>query len=395
MDKPLYPCKPIGSIDVLANTLGVHPLKLKSIANKVESSYTSYDLKPHRSTGKVRTVCDPKHELKKIQKRINSRIFTNVEFPSYIQGGIKATQDSKRDYIENATIHGRSQTLINLDVKNFYPNIKEDAVKSIFKYFFRFSDDVVNILTKLTTYQGKLPQGGCTSSYLANLVFFNDEYRLVSSLRGKKIRYTRLLDDVTISSQEALNQNTCELIIKQVAAMLRKHNLSLKSPKTKVSDRKELQKEFEVTGLCVQSSSPKIRKRDRRYVRQLVYHCELRAAQSRSSDEYHNLWNKASGLVAKLVRLEHSEGKGYRKRLTKILPLYDQYQENKVSKRYYAALKVPREQHEKWGVISKYNKLMYHLGILSRTNKKRAQHFRKKLAKHYSSVPTIEEFWES
>ncbi|EIO4604488.1 RNA-directed DNA polymerase [Vibrio parahaemolyticus] len=395
MDKPLYPCKPIGSINVLANTLGVHPLKLKSIANKVESSYTSYDLKPHRSTGKIRTVCDPKHELKKIQKRINSRIFTNVEFPSYIQGGIKATQDSKRDYIENATIHGRSQTLINLDVKNFYPNIKADAVKSIFKYFFKFSDDVVDILTKLTTYQGKLPQGGCTSSYLANLVFFNDEYRLVSSLRGKKIRYTRLLDDVTISSQKTLDKNTCELIIKQVAAMLRKHNLSLKSPKTKVSDRKELHKEFEVTGLCVRASSPKVRKRDRRYVRQLVYHCEQSAAQSRTSDEYHSLWNKASGLVAKLVRLEHSEGKDYRKRLTKILPLYDQYQENKVSKRYYAALKVPIEQHGQWGVIRKYNKLMYHLGILSRTNKKRAQYFRKKLVMHYSSVPIIEEFWES
>lgn len=395
MDKPLYPCKPIGSVEVLANTLGVHPLKLKSIAEKIENSYTSYDLKPHPITGKIRTVFDPKHELKKIQKRINSRIFTSVKFPQYIQGGIKATKDSKRDYIENATIHGRSQTLINLDVKNFYPNIKADAVKNIFKYFFRFSDDVVDILTKLTTYRGSLPQGGCTSSYLANLVFFNDEYRLVSSLRGKNIRYTRLLDDVTISCQKSLDNVTSEKIIKQVAAMLRKHGLSLKSAKTKVSDRKELHKEFEVTGLCVRASSPKVRKQDRRYVRQLVFNCEQLAAQTRTSEEYHRLWNKTSGLVAKLVRLQHSEGKDYRKRLTQILPIYDQYQENKISKRYYAALKVPREQHVQWGVIRKYNKLIYHLGILARTNKKRAQQFRKKLATHYSSVPVIQDYWES
>lgn len=395
MDKPLYPCKPIGSVEVLASTLGVHPLKLKSIAEKIENSYTSYDLKPHPITGKIRTVFDPKHELKKIQKRINSRIFTSVKFPQYIQGGIKATKDSKRDYIENATIHGRSQTLINLDVKNFYPNIKADAVKNIFKYFFRFSDDVVDILTKLTTYRGSLPQGGCTSSYLANLVFFNDEYRLVSSLRGKNIRYTRLLDDVTISCQKSLDNVTSEKIIKQVAAMLRKHGLSLKSAKTKVSDRKELHKEFEVTGLCVRASSPKVRKQDRRYVRQLVFNCEQLAAQTRTSEEYHRLWNKTSGLVAKLVRLQHSEGKDYRKRLTQILPIYDQYQENKISKRYYAALKVPREQHVQWGVIRKYNKLIYHLGILARTNKKRAQQFRKKLATHYSSVPVIQDYWES
>ncbi|MCC4222820.1 reverse transcriptase family protein [Vibrio campbellii] len=395
MDKPLYPCKPIGSIHVLANTLGVHPLKLKSLADKVENSYTSYDLKPHPVTGKVRTVCDPKHELKKIQKRINSRIFANVEFPPYIQGGIKATKESKRDYIANATIHGRSETLINLDVKNFYPNIKIDAVKNIYKYFFRFSDDVVELLTKLTTYRGSLPQGGCTSSYLANLVFFNDEYRLVSSFRGIQIRYTRLLDDVTISSQKPLDADSCEKYIKQVAAMLRKHKLSLKSSKTKVSNRKELHKDFEVTGLCVRANSPKVRKQDRRYVRQLVFNCELLAAQSRTSDEYHSLWNKTSGLVAKLVRLQHSEGKDYRKRLTKILPLYDQYQENKLSKRCYSALKVPREQHTQWGIIRKYNKLMYHLGILARTNKKRARQFRIELSTHYSSVPVIKDFWES
>ncbi|CAK2855665.1 Retron Se72 reverse transcriptase [Vibrio crassostreae] len=395
MDKPHYPCRPIGSVDVLANTLGVHIRKLRSIASKVDSSYTSYELKPHPVTNKVRTVVEPKHELKKIQKKINSRIFLHVNFPEYLQGGIRATSQSKRDYIENASRHGRSQTLINLDVKNFYPNIKADVVRDIFKYFFKFSDDVVEILTTLTTYRGSIPQGGCTSSYLANLVFFNDEYRIVSSLRGRNLRYTRLLDDITISSVKTIDNKTSEKIIKDIAGMLRKRNLFLKSPKTKVTDRSEMHKDFEVTGLCVRASEPKVRKKDRRFIRLLVFQCESQAKNDRTSDDYHKNWNKTSGLVAKLKRLNHSQAKDYRKRLAEILPLYDDYRESKIVKRAYAALKVPVSSHEKIGTIRSYNNLIYQLGILSRTNKKVAKGLSKSLKAHYSSVPTIENFWEN
>lgn len=394
MDKPLYTCKPIGSIDVLANTLGVHQKKLRSIASKVDDSYTTYTLKPHPVTGKVRTVVEAKFELKKIQKRINSRIFSHVEFPEYLQGGIKASNQSKRDYIENATKHGRSQTLINLDVRNFYPNIKANVVRDIFKYFFKFSDEVVEILTTLTTHRGSVPQGGCTSSYLANLVFFNDEYRVVSSLRGRQLRYTRLLDDITISSVKKIDIKTSEKLIKEVAGMLRKRDLSLKSPKTKVTDRSEMHKDFEVTGLCVRESEPKVRRKDRRYIRQLVYQCELKAAADRTNEDYHKIWNRTSGLVAKLKRLNHTEANDYRKRLSLILPLYDKYREYKIVSRVRAALKIPVDLHSNLGRIRVYNTLIYQLGILSRTNKKLANRLSESLKDHYSSVPTIHNFWE-
>ncbi|MCW3171417.1 reverse transcriptase family protein [Shewanella subflava] len=393
MDKPLYPCKPIGSIDVLASTLGVHRKKLIEIASKVNTSYTSYDLPEHPITGKVRKVVDPKHELKKIQRRINSRIFEQVIFPPYLHGGIKATPLIKRDYVENASQHGHSQTLINLDVKNFYPNIKAGVVSDIFKYFFRFNDDVVELLTKITTYNGSLPQGGCTSSYLANLVFFNSEYKLVSSLRGKSIRYTRLLDDITISSQKTIDNESATKIIKKVAAMLKKSKLSLKSNKTKITDRSEMHKEFEVTGLWVQPKKPQMRKKDVKYVRQLVFECEKLAAVSKTSDTFHSLWNKTSGLVAKLSRLNHSQAINYRARLSNILPEYDQESKDKLVRSVNAALKVPVNFHTKWGVIKKYNLIIYKLGILARTNKVLAKNLRNSLKKHYSSVMTIDEFW--
>ncbi len=71
-------------------------------------------------------------------------------------------------------------------LKKFYDNIKKERVYLIYSQFFNFPHEVSELLTKLTTYKNKVPQGACTSSYLANLIFFNSEYSLVSKLRGKK-----------------------------------------------------------------------------------------------------------------------------------------------------------------------------------------------------------------
>ena len=226
-DKPYYPHIAIASIDTLARTLGVNPKRLISISENVDNSYTQFELK----TGRV--VFEPKFELKKIQKRINSRIFENVVFPYYLMGGIKSqamlgkigkvdeseenidrdlsdeeekpekkNNKATRDYVSNAASHTRAHTLINLDIKKFYTNIKAEYVFDIYKYFFKFPDDVAELLVKLTTFRGRVPQGGCTSSYIANLVFFNTEYRVVSDFRNQGISYTRLLDDVALSSKD-------------------------------------------------------------------------------------------------------------------------------------------------------------------------------------------------
>jgi retron-type reverse transcriptase len=187
LDKPYYPHRPISSLEALAKKLGVHPKLLDDFCNKANDSYTSFTITS--KSGKVRTVFEPKYELKKLQKRINQRIFEDVRFPLYLQGGIK-DDENKRNYIKNAKFHALSNTLINLDIKNFYDSIQQDYVFKIFKFFFKFPDDVSKALTSLVTLNGRVPQGACTSSYIANLIFFNSEYNIVSKLRSQKINYT-------------------------------------------------------------------------------------------------------------------------------------------------------------------------------------------------------------
>jgi len=393
MDKPYYPHNAIGSIDILARTLGVSPKRLISIADKVEDSYTEFTLLPHPVTNKVRTVYDPKFELKKLQKRINSRIFELVDYPNYLQGGIKDDENG-RDYIKNATFHAHSNSLISLDIKNFYTNIKGKFVYDVFKSLFKFPDDVSEVLTKLTTYKGSVPQGGVSSSYIANLIFFNTEYSLVSRFRGKQITYTRLLDDVTLSSENTLSEREVTDAIKTTVKMFTKFELKLNTSKTKV-ELKNSKTPYAVTGVWVGHKIPKARKKERRYIRQLVFNCEKQYLNFKEQESYHLLWNRSSGLVAKLERLKHHQAKKYRERLSLVLPVYDIKEVSKTITLTKKALKVPKEKHRNLTRIQSYNKLLYRYGILGRTHTGLAKSLRKSLKAYYTNIPTKKEYWHA
>ncbi|MGL5488443.1 MAG: reverse transcriptase family protein [Shewanella sp.] len=390
MDKPYYPYSPIASIDSLSLTLGVVPKVLLDIAKNSSKSYTEFIVP---SKNKDRLVYEPKYELKKIQKRINTRLFEKVQYPLYLQGGIKDNL-VKRDYVENAKLHVKSKHLINLDIKAFYDNIKPHHVFSVYKYLFKFPDDVCDVLTQLTTYKNRVPQGACTSSYIANLIFFNDEYTLVSSFRQQEISYSRLLDDVTLSSNKELSSEEVTNAIKKVAALFKKYDLRLKNSKTKIEVKSNKEAEYKVTGLWIGHGEPKVRKDERRYIRQLVYICGLKYAKSSSCQEYHKFWNKVSGMVAKLTRLNHPEAAKLRMKLSKILPTFSVDVKRKVIHDIKKLMRKPETQGSyTLGEIARVNNSMYLLGILGRTDFNLAKNLRRDLKRKYKNLPTYNQIW--
>lgn len=390
-DKPYYPHNPIASIDSLAKTLGVIPALLQDLARDTASSYVSFNITS--KSGKERDVYEPKYELKRLQKRINSRIFEKVIFPPYLQGGIKDT-NNPRDYIENSKNHAGSKFLIGLDIRDFYNSIKSDRVLEIFKNFFHFPDEVSSILANLVTLNGRVPQGACTSSYIANLVFFNSEYSLVSRLRSQGYTYTRLLDDITVSSSNLIPQAKATKIIESASALAKKYNLKLNTDKTKLERADDLKADYVVTGVWVGHGVPKLRKADRRYIRQLVYICEKECLKDRHSDEYHKLWNRVSGQVSKVSRLGHPEAKALRQRMSKILPWYDNGKKAVLIFEANKLLKKPTASHSRIGVIASYHRMIHALGVLSRTDRHTSKTLRQKLKQRYSAIPTKSEMWD-
>lgn len=391
LTKPYYPHAPIASIGALATCLGVPPKLLVDISNSIDRSYTKFLLPP--KNGKEREVCEPKYELKRLQRRINSRILEKVQYPPYLQGGIK-DRKSVRDYVQNSKIHAGSVFLISLDVRNFYPSVKAEYVFEVFSKLFKFPDDVAGILTSLVTLSGRLPQGACTSSYIANLIFFNSEYSLYNFLSSQGYSYSRLLDDIAISSQKIISQDDAVKLIKRVAAMCTKYGLKLNNKKTKTERSDDLSAEYKVTGVWVGHGVPKLRRKDRDYIRHLVYICEKEYSKCNSSEDYHSLWNRVSGQVSKLARFEHVQAEALRLRMKKILPIFDIKGRTKVQSEALKLLRRKDSLHSRIGVINKYNSVLNALGILSRTDKAVAKSLRRRLKEKYSNIPTKAEIWE-
>lgn len=391
MDKPYYPFRPISSIAILAKTLGIHEKMLLNLANKIDDSYTEFLI---NVKGKDRTVYEPKQDLKRLQKRINHRIFEKVQYPSYLQGGIKDLSN-KRDYVENAKVHCKNKpnVIISIDIKSFYDNIKPEFVLNVYKNFFHFPDEVSEILTKLTTFRNKVPQGACTSSYLANLIFFNTEYSLVSKFRNKGICYTRLLDDVTLSTNRTLSEEYVSASIRDVVSMFRKYDLKHNNKKTRVESQKNAKDSFKITGLWVGHAQPKTTRHDRRYIRLLVKICENKFKDDKYDLEYHAFWNKTSGLVAKLARLDQSNHTSLRERMSRILPLYDEREKEKIIRECKMILKFNNKISFTIGQVDIINKTIGKLGILARNNKSLSKIWRSRIRKHCHALPSKRIMW--
>lgn len=132
--------------------------------------------------------------LKVIQKRLQKNVLQKLTIPDYAFGAIKG-----KDNISNAKRHQGKKYIFTTDLTNFFPSVNH---KQVFEMFvsFDFSPTVARLLTKLTTYKGKLPQGAPTSPIVANLVFVKTGKRLQEIAIENNLTFTSFVDDLTFSS---------------------------------------------------------------------------------------------------------------------------------------------------------------------------------------------------
>ena len=63
------------------------------------------------------------------------------------------------------------------------------------------------------------------------------------------VTYTRLLDDVTLSSPVQLSEHQVGEAIKKVVGLFKKYNLKHNNKKTSIENNKNIKNGFQVTGL--------------------------------------------------------------------------------------------------------------------------------------------------
>jgi hypothetical protein len=365
--RPYYNSSPIGSLQALAKTLQVDLGILQKTANEIDKHYYNHSIAKGKGKVGERDISIPSNHLKIIQKRINRKIFNNVVYPPYLFGGIV-----EKDYVKNASMHSNAEVVIALDVKNFYPSISTQKAIEVFQYFCNFPADVSILLANLCCLNGSVPQGGCTSSHIANLILNKTEYKLVAWLNSSKYTYTRLLDDITISSSNEISKQKIEKIIKKVKDAISTLGLKLNNRKQRISSKSNPHELMEVTGLWLNRGNPRAHRDDRKLIRAEIYECKKQAAIDRYCESYHKLHNSVSGKVAKLAYLKHHEAVKYRELLQSILPLYDDAFATSIYKQACHLAKGKYSYRRKFVYFKKYHKIQYKLNILMRNNKSKA-----------------------
>lgn len=304
-NQPYYSSKPIRSIEALSKALKLEESALLEVVSIVDSLWKP-PLEIKKEDGQIRVVFDAKPRLKALHKRIYSEILSKVTYPSYITGSVKG-----HDYSSNAAIHADKTIVITEDIKSFFPNTKTSLVHEVWKNFFGFSDEVSQILTKLTTKDGCLPQGGVCSSYLANLAFWDLEGDLFANFKTEDIDYSRYVDDITISSCKNLNNSIKTKAIANIFGMLIKKGYKPKRAKHEIHTHA---RPMIVTKLMV-NDKVSLTKKERDRIRAAVYQIENRIRNGERGYKIANDLTKASGRVGVLNRFHEIEGKQLKVRL--------------------------------------------------------------------------------
>lgn len=151
-----------------------------------------------------------------------------------------------KSFVTNARQHQTRAVVITLDIKDFFPSISERRIQRYFRAI-GWNRKAAGILTKIVTWQGRLPQGAPTSPRLSNLVNYQMDTRLAEWARIRDFTYSRYADDITMS----LDDEQCDIhgVIGFVIAVLRNHGYEPHLRK-KFDVRRRHQRQ-EVTGLVV------------------------------------------------------------------------------------------------------------------------------------------------
>jgi len=267
MIAPHYPHKSISSIQALSAALGVDPKSIVDVAERVNMLHRRGPPQK-KADGTFRETHDALPELKNIQKRINQRLLKRIRYPFYLQGALPNDKNTLRGPKANADIHRLSRFSVTEDIKQCYDYISASAVRRIWLDVFKFSHAVAELLTRLTTYQGRLPQGWRPSSYLANLALYEEEHVLVSWCWQHGFRYSRFLDDITVSNRNPVSLAKSTLIISKIHALVRHQGMQLKRTKHALSRSR---KPIQVTGYNAGGHRTTLSKPSRRAVRAAVH----------------------------------------------------------------------------------------------------------------------------
>lgn len=305
----------------LAKAFSLPIPRLRWLAFHSEASTVTHYVRfqvPKKSGG-MRELSAPHHDLAATQQWILMHILEKIPSHDAAHGFVPG-----RGTMTNATPHVGRATVINLDLKDFFPSITFPRVKGIFQEL-GFSPAVATILALLCTesprrkveYNGKafhvatgpraLPQGACTSPAISNLLARRLDSRLNGIARKLGFTYTRYADDLTFSGATEAAAKTGYLLAR-VRHIVADEKLTVNEDKTRVQRPNARQS---VTGIVV-NQRPNIPRRVRRRLRAILHRAKTEGLAKQNRQNHENFSGWLAGMIAYTQMVSPDTGKRFR-----------------------------------------------------------------------------------
>lgn len=222
-------------VEELARRLGVTSEELQAIT----PDYTERIIR--KRNGEARRLLVPSDELKSLQKKILRRLLARLRTHPAATGF-----EPGSSIVHNAIMHTQQAVVICMDVRDFFTETKSERVDAYFRRI-GWNRDAADLLTRLTTWDGGLPQGAPTSPRLSNLLNFALDTRIERFVLRRKGIYTRYADDICISYSKDVPKRV-RGTVQIVSRKLKSHGYQVHKQKTRILRQHQRQK---VTGLVV------------------------------------------------------------------------------------------------------------------------------------------------
>ncbi len=184
-----------------------------------------------------------------------------------------------------------------------YPSVTCAMVHAVWRDVFQFGAPIADLLTRLTTHGGHLPQGAPTSGYLANIALLPAAEAIKQLCADAECTVTFYVDDISISGLRARE------VIEPLIAILHAHGLSVGRGKTKVMPPSRAQMS---TGYGINAGRPSVPRNKRDAVRELIHELRIRR---KLGHDFTKLLRSIDGRIAHVARTNP----GNAERLTRLL----------------------------------------------------------------------------
>lgn len=194
-------------LEVILNTPRI---VMRDLAENTNLHYSPFDMHK-KDKPKWRHIDNPHRELKRVQKRINKYLLSDksLQLPAEMTGGITG-----RSIIHNASYHIGKECVAIIDINDCFPSISHLKIYKVWANTFGCGTRIASLLTKLTTFEGRLPQGAPSSSLLCNFVLLPVFLKIKNFAVMNHLDVSIFVDDIIISGSKKNVTHSIQPIIR-------------------------------------------------------------------------------------------------------------------------------------------------------------------------------------